>query len=98
MQVRTAAHVAVALRDARRQRVEIEPVAQKALALQLLEARVPVGDASRQQVGELGLAQERPVAGVVGDQDLAGDTPPAEETQVIGSELRQRQRQAALLH
>jgi hypothetical protein len=45
--VRAAPHVAVALRDPRRQRVEIESVADDSLALEVGEARVPLAPRGR---------------------------------------------------
>ena len=79
--VRAAPHVAVALRDPRRQRVEIEPVADDSLALEIGEARMPFDDAAGEHVGELALAQQGPVAGVVADEHAARDASPAKESQ-----------------
>src|SRR5262245_59370245 len=98
MYIGAAAHVAIALRDLVGQCVEIEPVAQQPLALEFREAGVALGDAARQEVGELRLAQVRPIAGVVGDEHLAGEAPKAKESQIVGGEIGRRDAQAALLH
>jgi len=69
MQMGATAHVTVALGNSRRQRVEVQAFEKESLALQLVEARVAGNNTPRQKIPKLRFCQEKPVTGVIGNEN-----------------------------
>jgi len=87
MQARALAYMPIAGGNTIRKGIEIQSVAHESLTLKLLKSWMLGGDAAREKIPELIVAQEEPIAGIIGYQYLARHPTPAEEAQLIFCEL-----------